>query len=158
MAASPNPARPRFDVSHPRAYIDGNGAAQTRWTSIGTAFLGDAGISLILQYIPTAIEEGQTRCTLFPAKGDGESTPMPEGLPERFDVCHYRRFQVNREERTTRSRVGVAFTKRDCISVLLDSIPAARTEGAVRLFLRDASEQADAHDELQDDGVTDAAA
>lgn len=141
MGTSATP-RARLDASYARDFIDGNGAAQTRWHSIGTAFVGDVGISVVLHAVPTALAEGQTRFHLFPARRGEEIGSLPEGLPKRFTVASYRTFPSDDGERTAKCRVGVAFMNEDHIAVLLDAIPSSRSEGTVRLFLRDASEVA----------------
>ncbi len=137
----PTPTRSslRFDASYPREFLDAGGQVQTRWYAMGTGFLGEVGISVVLHAVPTATHEGQTRFSLFPARGSEEEAVLPEGLPARFVVASYRTYAVEGGERTAKTIVGVAFTREDHIAVLLNAVPTARVEGAIRLFLRDAA-------------------
>lgn len=49
--------RKRFDLKHPRKYVDKNGDERTYWTKCGVAWeLDDGGFALELSYVPVGAD------------------------------------------------------------------------------------------------------
>jgi hypothetical protein len=72
----------RYDVKHPRKYIDRDGNERTYWTRCGTAWQRDqGGFTIELDYVPVAVdpESGKLKFIAFEPESSEDRAGKRDG-------------------------------------------------------------------------------